>query len=1670
MATIVETVSTVLNPAATGANNTGLSFASTPAAGDTVIVAVTYTGNAQPSSLSGLGATWTLREKRNLIASMGTSIFTGAGATTSGPLTVTMNLSGSSVQVQMFLVRGLPSGYVITDTGYATVGTTTGTTKSLTLAAGTSSGIAIGVGQQQGGAAPTAPTWPSADSTAGWTTNGPLTIGNTNWVGLAWRELTAPSVLTLGITKNDGNYLDEMMLVFGDPVGAISEGQYVEALTVGTPAAAVEGQYVEALTTSTPAAVAEGQYVEVLSPSQLVSTYRDMVLADNPLAYWRLGDKASIVATSASSAFSSEPVANAFDGSSSTYWTTNGVATGWLMVQLSAPTALTNYRIQRRDDGFSSRNPKNWTWEGSTDGVAWTVLDTRVGVTWPIAGETKSFTYVNTTAYSYYRINITANNGDASYTSIAGLITNQVADSSRNGRDARGVGTLTFNSSGLLANDPDKAVSLAGTGWIQESSGTVATPTNITLEAVIKPTNLSTYNMILDQDDEVSNRVYQFRVDPSGAVTFIVFAATGTPAPSVTVSTAVGTVVVNGTYHVAATYDGATAKVYVNGALAASGSLAGPIVTTTTLRPSIGAHKNGEFYKFNGTIDEPAYYGTALSSARINAHYLAMIGGGVPTATTTYRDTVLFDVPLAYWRLDETTGTAIADSSGNGSNGQTSAGAIDVHGTSKPGLLVGDTDTAFWPGYLGGGSNGTNGDSISVTASGKPLDTGGGQNLAIELLVKFDSATTTTNQADWHYFIEQANSKFYFFWGNLGTGTALIFGYNDGSFHDHQMPWSPTAGVTYHLAVIKTSAFVTFYVNGSSLGSVASAGSVPTTSASTRLFARYAAPQYGYARAVVDEMAVYPSLSTSRLSAHYLAAATSTTLPSDNFNMPVSIGLGVTATAVVVPTVTASMPITVGLGVTATRVVPVPTTTTTVPITAALAVDSIRQQGQTALTSPVPAGSYDPLASTPVSWRIVNGGGLTFDTSADFVVERVDTGQVVVADSRAVAVMPQPAPLYTSNFTTSADGWTTVPTMSKGIIAWATPSGNSAEFKTYSGAAGFEHTVTGLVAGTRYLFRVVTEPQYGDITATAMQAGVSTGPLRGTAAKQVDVEFTAVSTTETLRLTLQSSPGSFLAADYYIKSVTVQQVTGDPGFYWVIPNNLAGVAVRLKVRSYATGNSAVTAWSDWVTITPNRRMGVDVPLTVGLRPLASLGDTAATLELTGYPETPLIPTRLTDTTATMTLAAYPGAVAFFPFIPDTGADLDVAAYPESVTVANLALTDTAATLVLTAYIEPDQLTDTTAPLTLTAYPEGALYTQGTLAHPFVEPDAGSLPLDFAFASNIDTDPPAIDGDDTTPDYWITFVSTVGGTFTASTDVTGMGIELYSGPDAATPDDLVLVGADVGTVSGTTSEGVQYYLRVHPMTTSDPIQTVLSWSQVARIEDLQVQADLTVPSTPFWLTVVVASAGRGVDLDFSIDGGDPLMTITTDDSGLALKTSVPLEALSAGTHTVTVVDTSTGATGTASFEVLTDPEPAPDAIPPSVQPDVPEVARWQVQDPSRGTKYTFPINPARMSSPHSARVFSTEHSTSPVGQPITFEGEPVAVEWTVEGSCLTQEFYDTLEAYQALECRIFVVDHLGRAWTVTFESLEWTQVRDARYEWAHTYRAKFLVFDGPVHLQ
>ncbi len=71
--------------------------------------------------------------------------------------------------------------------------------------------------------------------------------------------------------------------------------------------------------------------------------------------------------------------------------------------------------------------------------------------------------------------------------------------------------------------------------------------------------------------------------------------------------------------HIVATYDGAHARLYYNGALANEVVSTGELKAGTVL--VIGRLANSA--PFNGVIDEVAVYGTTLSEARVKAHFTA---------------------------------------------------------------------------------------------------------------------------------------------------------------------------------------------------------------------------------------------------------------------------------------------------------------------------------------------------------------------------------------------------------------------------------------------------------------------------------------------------------------------------------------------------------------------------------------------------------------------------------------------------------------------------------------------------------------------------------------------------------------------------------------------------------------------------------------------------------------------------------------------------------------------------------------------------------------------------------------------------------------------------------------------------------------------------------------
>ncbi len=105
-----------------------------------------------------------------------------------------------------------------------------------------------------------------------------------------------------------------------------------------------------------------------------------------------------------------------------------------------------------------------------------------------------------------------------------------------------------------------------------------------------------------------------------------------------------------------ATFDGSTARLYVNGALAGSTGATYALNTQRPLRMASGATDRAPDYFLPGRVDEVAVYGSALAAARVQAHYTAGTSGGgggnqpptatilTPTAGTTWKvgDTIAF--------------------------------------------------------------------------------------------------------------------------------------------------------------------------------------------------------------------------------------------------------------------------------------------------------------------------------------------------------------------------------------------------------------------------------------------------------------------------------------------------------------------------------------------------------------------------------------------------------------------------------------------------------------------------------------------------------------------------------------------------------------------------------------------------------------------------------------------------------------------------------------------------------------------------------------------------------------------------------------------------------------------------------------------------------------------
>lgn len=96
------------------------------------------------------------------------------------------------------------------------------------------------------------------------------------------------------------------------------------------------------------------------------------------------------------------------------WFTTDPATSGWISYDFGSGVTktITHYSLTPLATDMSSGDadwaPKTWTFEGSNDGSAWTVIDTQTNVPGWSAGEKRTYATSNTTAYRYYRVNVSA--------------------------------------------------------------------------------------------------------------------------------------------------------------------------------------------------------------------------------------------------------------------------------------------------------------------------------------------------------------------------------------------------------------------------------------------------------------------------------------------------------------------------------------------------------------------------------------------------------------------------------------------------------------------------------------------------------------------------------------------------------------------------------------------------------------------------------------------------------------------------------------------------------------------------------------------------------------------------------------------------------------------------------------------------------------------------------------------------------------------------------------------------------------------------------------------------------------------------------------------------------------------------------------------------------------
>ncbi|WP_433497692.1 LamG-like jellyroll fold domain-containing protein [Sphaerimonospora sp. CA-214678] len=404
------------------------------------------------------------------------------------------------------------------------------------------------------------------------------------------------------------------------------------------------------------------------------------------------------------------------------------------------------------------------------------------------------------------------------------------------GHNNTGVASNTTRvSSGKFGN----ALSFNGTSSLVtvNDAPSLRLSTALTLSAWVRPTTVSNWRTIVMKDpaDDYAPPSYGlYASDGSAAAGWLIREDEEVAAPTGTTPLPINT-----WSHVALTYDGTTARLYVNGNQVDATPFSGSVYNNGGPLHMGGNSVWGEY--FSGLIDEVRIYNLAQTSTQIQTDMNTPVASSSPSPTPT-PSPIPTPTPspspapglVAAYGMEEGAGTVVADASGQNNTGTAS-------------------DTTWVAGGRHGRALSFNGTSSWVTVNDAPslrLSTG----MTLSAWVKPSTVT------DWRTVVlkELVGEQYlsYVLYASDGDAPSGSLGMEDAE-QDADV-WDDTAlpiNVWSHLAVTYDGSHLRLYVDGSEVGQVAASGRVDFDGGALHIGGN---SMWGeYFKGLIDEVRVY---------------------------------------------------------------------------------------------------------------------------------------------------------------------------------------------------------------------------------------------------------------------------------------------------------------------------------------------------------------------------------------------------------------------------------------------------------------------------------------------------------------------------------------------------------------------------------------------------------------------------------------------------------------------------------------------------------------------------------------------------------------------------------------------------------------------------------------------